>query len=62
ERQRLQKELQRLRGQIAGIEKKLANPGFVSGAKPEIVDGERRKLADWTSTAEKLERNLASLQ
>ena len=62
ERQRLAKELARLQGQIAGIEKKLANPGFVSGAKPEIVESERRKLADWSATAEKLQRNLASLQ
>ena len=62
ERQRLTKELERLRGQIVGIEKKLGNPGFVNGAKPEVVESERRKLADWTATAEKLERNLASLQ
>ena len=62
ERQRLTKELERLRGQIAGIEKKLGNAGFVNGAKPEVVEGERRKLADWTATAEKLARNLESLQ
>lgn len=62
ERQRLTKELDRLRGQIIGIEKKLGNPGFVNGAKPEVVESERRKLADWTATAEKLERNLSSLQ
>jgi valyl-tRNA synthetase len=62
ERQRLTKELERLRGQIVGIEKKLGNAGFVSGAKPEVVEGERRKLADWTATAEKLARNLESLQ
>lgn len=61
ERQRLTKELERLRGQIAGIEKKLSNQGFLAGARPDVVDVERRKLSDWTTTATKLEQNIAGL-
>jgi valyl-tRNA synthetase len=61
ERERLTKERDRLRGQIAGIEKKLGNAGFMQGAKPEIVEAEQRKLADFSETIVKIERNLASL-
>lgn len=61
EKERLQKELTRLQGAIAGIEKKLSNPGFVSGAKPEVVEAERKKLTDWTDAVSKIQRNLDTL-
>ncbi len=61
EKERLQKELTRLQGAIAGVEKKLSNAGFVSGAKPEVVEAERKKLADWTDAVAKIERNLSTL-
>jgi valyl-tRNA synthetase len=61
ERERLTKERDRLRGQISGIEKKLGNAGFMQGAKPEVVEAEQRKLADFSETIVKIERNLAAL-
>jgi valyl-tRNA synthetase len=61
ERTRLTKEAERLRGAIAGVEKKLSNASFVENAKPEVVQSERQKLHDWTDALEKINRNLASL-
>ena len=43
ERQRLQKEITRLEGSLAGIEKKLSNEKFVSGAPADVVEKERTK-------------------
>ncbi len=61
EKDRLQKELERLTKAIGGVEKKLNNEGFLKGAKPEVVDAEKKKLADWSDAKEKIERNLATL-
>ncbi|RPI69447.1 MAG: valine--tRNA ligase [Ignavibacteriae bacterium] len=61
ERERLQKELTRLTGAIAGVEKKLSNEGFVKGAKPDVIEAERKKLADWTDAVAKIQRNLDTL-
>lgn len=61
ERTRLTKETERLRGAIAGVEKKLSNASFVENAKPEVVQAERQKLHDWSDALEKITRNLASL-
>ncbi len=61
ERARLSKELDRLKGAIVGKEKKLANAAFVANAKADVVEAERKKLADWTAAVEKIERNLSSL-
>ena len=47
ERQRLQKEITRLEGSLAGIEKKLSNEKFVSGAPADVVEKERTKQRDW---------------
>lgn len=58
ERERLSKEVERLTGAIAGVQKKLSNEGFLKGASPEIVAAERKKLADWTDAKEKIQRNL----
>ncbi len=61
ERARLTKESERLRGAIAGVEKKLSNTSFVDNAKPDVVQAERQKLHDWTDALEKITRNLATL-
>jgi valyl-tRNA synthetase len=45
ERKRLEKEIANVSQQVAGKEKKLSNPNFVSNAKPEIVEAERQRLA-----------------
>ena len=45
---------ERLEGEIARVEKKLANEQFVAKAPPAVVDGEREKL-------ERFRRELAEL-
>ncbi|MBE0572638.1 MAG: valine--tRNA ligase [Ignavibacteriaceae bacterium] len=61
ERQRLQKEITRLEGSLAGIEKKLSNEKFVSGAPAEVVEKERTKRRDWQENLGKLKEILNSL-
>ena len=46
-RERIEAERERLRGEIERIERKLGNQGFVAKAPPEVVEGERKKLADY---------------
>ena len=52
---RTEKEREKLAGWIASTEKKLANENFVSRAKPDVVQGERDKLA-------RLQQDLAGLE
>ncbi|NWG29360.1 MAG: valine--tRNA ligase, partial [Ignavibacteriaceae bacterium] len=61
ERQRLQKEITRLEGSLAGIEKKLSNEKFVSGAPADVVEKERTKQRDWQENLRKLKEILDSL-
>ena len=46
EKNRLQKEITRLEGSLAGIDKKLSNEKFVNNAAVEVVEKERTKKAD----------------
>jgi valyl-tRNA synthetase len=62
ERQRLQKEITRLEGSLAGIEKKLSNEKFVNGAPAEVVEKERAKQRDWQENLRKLKEILSSLK
>jgi valyl-tRNA synthetase len=43
ERARLTKELGKVTDEIARVHKKLANPDFLSKAKPEVIQKEREK-------------------
>lgn len=61
ERQRIQKEIDRLQAQLAGLKKKLANEQFVSRAPKDVVDKERNKQADFTEKLNKLKDNLSQL-
>jgi valyl-tRNA synthetase len=61
ERQRLQKEITRLEGSLAGIEKKLSNEKFVANAAPEVVEKERNKQKEWVGNLDKLKEILESL-
>lgn len=61
ERQRLQKEITRLEGSLAGIEKKLSNEKFVANAAPEVVEKERNKQKEWIANLSKLKEILESL-
>ena len=61
ERARTSKALEALEKRIAGKSAKLANEKFVSGAKPQVVEAERSRLAELITQREGLEAHLASL-
>jgi valyl-tRNA synthetase len=51
---RVRAELAQLEKQLASLRQRLANDSFVSRAKPEVVEGERTKLVEWTARREQL--------
>ncbi len=61
ERERIQKEIDRVRGLYNSTEKKLANESFISKAPKEVVEHERNKLESFKLTLQKLEKNLESI-
>jgi valyl-tRNA synthetase len=62
ELERLNAELDHNRKFVAGISKKLDNPGFVNNAPEAVVAMERKKLADGQARIENLEKSIAALQ
>ena len=62
ERARLQKEMQRLTGEVERIDKKLGNADFVARAPEEVVEGEREKRAEFESERSKIVGALARLE
>ncbi len=62
EKNRILKEIARIEGGLAGIEKKLSNEKFVANAAPEVVEKERAKKRDWESSLEKLRQILLDLE
>lgn len=61
EREKTEKEIQRLEGMITGTEKKLANERFVQNAPAEVVEKEREKLENFRGTVEKLKETMEKL-
>jgi valyl-tRNA synthetase len=61
ERQKMTEELGYQRGFVKSIEGKLSNERFVSGAPAQVVDNERKKLADGLARIAILEESLAKL-
>ncbi len=59
--ERIQREIDRVRGLYTSTEKKLTNESFVSKAPKEVVDHERNKLESFKITLQKLEKNLESI-
>ena len=61
ELQKLKTELTYTEGFLQSVMKKLGNERFVQNAKPEIVEGERKKQADAESKITLLKENIAAL-
>ena len=61
QRNTLEKDLQHLKGFLESVDKKLSNERFVSNAKPEVVDLEKRKKADAEAKIKAIEESLANL-
>ncbi|MGH7089818.1 MAG: valine--tRNA ligase, partial [Stellaceae bacterium] len=54
EQARLQKEIARLDGEIGKLAAKLANPGFLAKADPDIVEEQRARASDATGERNRL--------
>ncbi len=59
---KLEDELKYLQGFLNSVMKKLSNEKFVSNAKPEIVENERKKQADAESKIKTIEESIAALK
>jgi len=60
-RERYAKDLERLEGEVARSEKKLANPGFVERAAPDVVAAEREKLDGYKRDLERVRSALETV-
>ena len=54
EKQRLDKEIKRLEGEIAKAQAKLGNEAFVAKAPPAVIEQEKKRVADFSDTLDKL--------
>ena len=61
EKARLSKETARLEGEILKAQGKLGNEAFVAKAPPAVLEQERKRLADFSSTLLKLQEQLTRL-
>ena len=58
ERARLSKEMEKVRREIESLERELSNSSFVDRAPKEVVEENRRRLADYQDQAAKLSEGL----
>ena len=61
EKARLAKEAKRLEGELAKANGKLANEAFVAKAPPAVIEQERKRIAEFSATLDKLREQLARL-
>ncbi len=61
EKLRLEKEIRRIEGEIAKCNGKLGTPSFVANAPAAVVDQEKQRLADFSSTVAALREQLNRL-
>lgn len=61
ETKRVTAEIAKIDKELIKSEKKLSNPNFVERAKPEVVQVEKDRLAEWQAKKAQLEEMLASL-
>ncbi|MGZ4055591.1 MAG: valine--tRNA ligase, partial [Bacteroidia bacterium] len=62
EKERLTKDLDYNKGFLKSVQAKLANEKFVANAKPEMVENEKKKLADAESKIKAIEEQLVGLK
>ncbi|WP_301100470.1 valine--tRNA ligase [Propionivibrio sp.] len=62
ETERLTREINRLEGEIVKAQAKLCNESFVARAPAPVVDQERKRLADFADTVDKLKPQLERLK
>ncbi len=61
EKVRLTKEAARLEGEIAKANGKLSNEAFVAKAPPAVIEQEKKRVADFTATLDKIRQQLQRL-
>ena len=61
EKAKLQQQAEKLAGQIAGVERKLANEGFVAKAPPAVIEKERQSLESMRQQLAGIEQSLREL-
>jgi valyl-tRNA synthetase len=61
EKARITKEVGRLQVELAKATGKLANEAFVAKAPPAVIEQERKRIADFTATLEKMQAQLKRL-
>ena len=59
---KVEAEIQRFEGFLRGVKAKLSNEKFVANAPAQVVETERKKLADATTKIENLQARLAALK
>jgi valyl-tRNA synthetase len=62
EQLRLSKEIARLAGEINKCQSKLGNEGFVARAPAEVIDQEKKRLAEFEASHAKLSQQLNKLK
>jgi valyl-tRNA synthetase len=62
ERSRLEKEINRVKGVIAGIEAKLSNEQFVNRAPAQVIEKEKMKIESMKLNLSKLEENYQTIK
>ncbi len=61
QRKQMEKDLAYLQGFLLSVEKKLSNERFVQNAKPEILEIERKKMADAKAKISTIEQSIKNL-
>jgi valyl-tRNA synthetase len=62
EKARLTKELEKIAGEIAKVEQKLANPAFTQKVPPSVLQEHEKRLADWQAKRQHVQSALATLE
>ena len=60
--EKMEAEVKRLEGFLAGVKKKLSNERFVANAPAQVVELERKKQADAETKISTLKESIASLK